>query len=234
MKVFKGGYKIVSLLNIDITSDFTISGIYDDIKDSHGKPILVSEINVGGEKMNDAYTIVKQDNTDYIIEVYGYSLTIASDDSVTVAEVGTVTSIGGVSGDITLGSGLAITEDGELSASGGSGKIYYHKYTLKETSDSGLTSFRINVSLYSSSGTAYTTVKDIVTSFMNSDDTSSVFTALGYEGASGSTQYIIDGIQYYTSTNTKFQYLKWIGNARTSVDVDFTKAQIQNSRVVEV
>ena len=115
MKVFKGGYKIVSLLNIDITSDFTISGIYDDIKDSHGKPILVSEINVGGEKMNDAYTIVKQDNTDYIIEVYGYSLTIASDDSVTVASLPEITSIG---------TGLTL-EDGELSAESG-GKIYLH------------------------------------------------------------------------------------------------------------
>lgn len=128
MKVFKGGYKIVSLLNIDITSDFTISGIYDDIKDSHGKPILVSEINVGGEKMNDAYTIVKQDNTDYIIEVYGYSLTIASDDSVTVAEVESVSSIGGVSGEITLGTGLSITEGGELSAVSGSVKYYKHFY----------------------------------------------------------------------------------------------------------
>lgn len=130
MKVFKGGYKIVSLLNIDITSDFTISGIYDDIKDSHGKPILVSEINVGGEKMNDAYTIVKQDNTDYIIEVYGYSLTIASDDSVTVASLPEITSIG---------TGLTLT-DGELSASGGGGgdKWYIHNYQSPQSSISTL------------------------------------------------------------------------------------------------
>lgn len=146
MKVFKGGYKIVSLLNIDITSDFTISGIYDDIKDSHGKPILVSEINVGGEKMNDAYTIVKQDNTDYIIEVYGYSLTIASDDSVTVASIPEITSIG---------TGLDLT-DGELSVSGG-GEVTLYRHTIELLlSMPSSRTLRVYCTVISGKNTAYT------------------------------------------------------------------------------
>ena len=149
MKVFKGGYKIVSLLNIDITSDFTISGIYDDIKDSHGKPILVSEINVGGEKMNDAYTIVKQVSTDYIIEVYGYSLTIASDDSVTVASLPEITSIG---------DGLTL-EDGELSSSGG--KTYTHMMGLSKY---GGADFVVN---FISSSNTPTTFKEFMEKIRN-------------------------------------------------------------------
>ena len=213
MKVFKGGYKIVSLLNIDITSDFTIPGIYDDIKDSHGKPILVSEINVGGEKMNDAYTIVKQDNTDYIIEVYGYSLTIASDDSVTVASLPEITSIG---------EGLTL-EDGELSATASGGKVYFHSISLKEKVG---TTFRATVNLFISKSSKFTDVQDIIDYLLDSDATFLHIPATGLFGGENS-KYGIQHLAYYTSSDTKITVVYYYGTSGTqSMQYNITDTEI--------
>ena len=220
MKVFKGGYKIVSLLNIDITSDFTISGIYDDIKDSHGKPILVSEINVGGEKMNDAYTIVKQDNTDYIIEVYGYSLTIASDDSVTVASLPEITSIG---------TGLDLT-DGELSATSTGGKVYNHFMRVAKYGGSSIT-----VNFVSSSNTP-STFKDMMEKIRNTTasqgyGSNPYVTATGQAKISGTNMPLVGLIP---SSATAFQvYGIKNDGAWANSSENYSDYSIEEYRIVE-
>lgn len=141
-KNFKGGYKIVSLNGNDLASgdSFVVNGLYENLVNSYKKPILVTEIVIDGEKQQDSFAVVKQSDGGYTIDVYGYALTVTSEDAVSISEVAQVTSIGGVSGDITLGTGLEITEDGELSATGGSGgdKWYIHNYQSPQSTISTL------------------------------------------------------------------------------------------------
>lgn len=136
MKNLKGGYKIVSLQKNDIASSFTLTGLYDAIKDSYDKPILLTEIVVSTEEKNDVYTLVNKSGTSYVVEAYGYTLTVASNDAVTTAvKSNGVTSIGGKDGAITLGSGLSIDADGELSATGGGNTLYQHFIGLSKNTD---------------------------------------------------------------------------------------------------
>ena len=223
MKVFKGGYKIVSLLNIDITSDFTIPGIYDDIKDSHGKPILVSEINVGGEKMNDAYTIVKQDNTDYIIEVYGYSLTIASDDSVTVASLPEITSIG---------SGLDLT-DGELSATSTGGKLYRHIIRANGTS------WELMINYISSKDSAFANLSSLIDDYYNNATVSTgnkdLVYLTGVSGYKGSgAEYLAVGIAHNSTTKYEIKFYSVTGKYVSSELVNYSDVPITTYIICEV
>lgn len=155
-KNLKGGYKIVSLKGNDLTSEsaFIIKGIYEELRDSYSKPILVTDIVIDDEKQQDAYAVVKKTDFGYTIDVYGYALTVTDEDTVTsvalpeitsigdgltledgeLSTSGGVDSIGGVSGAITLGSGLAITEEGELSASGGGKTLYQHFIKMSQFS----------------------------------------------------------------------------------------------------
>lgn len=127
-KNFKGGYKIVSLYGNDLTSadPFTIDGLYASLENSYKKPILVTEIVIDGEKEQDAYAVVKKNDSGYSIEVYGYALTVTDEDSVTSEALPEITSIG---------SGLDLT-DGELSASGGGTTLYQHNITVDGTNGS--------------------------------------------------------------------------------------------------
>lgn len=140
MKNFKGGYKIVSLELKDITSGFTLKGLYNALKDSYSKPILVSEIVMDGTKKNDAYTIVSKSGTSYVIEVYGQILTVATNDAVTVATKPEITSIG---------TGLSLT-NGELSISAEGNGLYLHSITVNYRS--GNTDYLIVFNLYMSDG----------------------------------------------------------------------------------
>lgn len=85
MKNLKGGYKIISLQNNDLSSGFTLEGIYEAIASSYGKPILVTDIVISGEKKNDVFTTVDLSSDDYTFTVYGKILTIDDEDAVTVA-----------------------------------------------------------------------------------------------------------------------------------------------------
>lgn len=85
MKNLKGGYKIISLQNNDLSSGFTLEGIYEAIASSYGKPILVTDIVISGEKKNDVFTTVELTSDDYTFTVYGKTLTIDDADAVTVA-----------------------------------------------------------------------------------------------------------------------------------------------------
>lgn len=178
-KNFKGGYKIVSLNGNDLASgdSFVVSGLYENLVNSYKKPILVTEIVIDGEKQQDSFAVVKQSDGGYTIDVYGYALTVTSEDSVTIAEVTHVDSIGGVSGDITLGTGLSITEGGELSAESG-GKVYMHYVFIQANiTDEGYTHFRFNY--YSSDNTIHTKLSDILKKIKPSSNPGTYINAYG-------------------------------------------------------
>lgn len=85
----KGGYKIVSLGGLDLTGEnLALSGLYNALKLSHGKPILLTGIVIDGEKKKDA--LVQADegaNKINIKNLYGYDLEVAkSGDAITVTE----------------------------------------------------------------------------------------------------------------------------------------------------
>lgn len=159
-KNFKGGYKIVSLNGNDLASgdSFVVNGLYENLVNSYKKPILVTEIVIDGEKQQDSFAVVKQSDGGYTIDVYGYALTVTSEDAVTIAVLPEITSIG---------TGLTLT-DGELSASGGLGQLYVHNIVFTYTEGSGgsakvIWQFRFNIT--NTVETAYTSYSDILSYF---------------------------------------------------------------------
>lgn len=159
-KNFKGGYKIVSLNGNDLASgdSFVVNGLYENLVNSYKKPILVTEIVIDGEKQQDSFAVVKQSDGGYTIDVYGYALTVTSEDAVTIAVLPEITSIG---------TGLTL-EDGELSASGGLGQLYVHNLILGYTEGSGgsakvLWQFRFTIT--NTVETPYTAYSDILAYF---------------------------------------------------------------------
>lgn len=86
----RGGYQILNL-NTDLSSNagsnINIEGAYKLLQNSHGKPVMLSEITVDGVKQNDVFITpeksVDKDNY-YIYDLYGFDLTIAEDDTVTI------------------------------------------------------------------------------------------------------------------------------------------------------
>ena len=84
----KGGYKIVSLGGIDLLGeDLSLKGLYDALKVSHGKPILLTDINIDGEHKKDALVQANEGaNKINIKNLYGYDLEVAkSGDVITVS-----------------------------------------------------------------------------------------------------------------------------------------------------
>lgn len=237
-KNFKGGYKIVSLNGNDLTSadPFTIDGLYASLENSYKKPILVTEIVIDGEKEQDAYAVVKKNESGYSIEVYGYALTVTDEDAVTSTQItlDAVTSIGGVSGDITLGEGLAITEEGELSASGGGGgKIYLHLFNLYETSPLQVT---CRIALYTSRNEAFSTIDDFLTFMYESINSNTTFDVRGTY-VSGSDYYPYQYIAFPPtkptgSTTFKIWYLTPTG--LSSIDVAPANLSIAGEKIIEV
>lgn len=85
MKNLKGGYKIIDLEFNDLSSGFTLKGLHERIALSYEKPLLIANIVISGTKKNDIYSKATKSGTSYIIDVYNKTLTIAEDDTVTVA-----------------------------------------------------------------------------------------------------------------------------------------------------
>lgn len=87
----KGGYKILDLKNIDFTVDEakTVPGVYEALENSYRKPILVSNIVVGGIERSDRFLIFGVTNSNYVseniwtAEYETVRITISSDDEVT-------------------------------------------------------------------------------------------------------------------------------------------------------
>lgn len=87
----KGGYQIIDLKGNDLTgASFTISGIYDALEGNYNKAILLSGIVIGGVEYDDVFTTPKVVSSNYVLDAYGYTLTIDNDDLVTMGEVQTL------------------------------------------------------------------------------------------------------------------------------------------------
>lgn len=80
----KGGYQIINLDNVEHKQNVGVvhDGIYSKIKGTQ-KPIMISGINIGGFDYHDCYVKPKDVNSKYEFEMYGYKVTINSDDVVT-------------------------------------------------------------------------------------------------------------------------------------------------------
>lgn len=224
-KNFKGGYKIVSLNGNDLASgdSFVVNGLYENLVNSYKKPILVTEIVIDGEKQQDSFAVVKQSDGGYKIDVYDYALTVTSEDSVSAVALPEITSIG---------DGLDLT-DGELSASGGSGKIYLHMFNLYETSPQQVT---CRVTLYTTRKEPFSTIDDFLT-FLYQSITQN--TTLDVRGTyvSGSNYYPYQYIQLPPSkptgtTTFKIWYLTSTG--LSGVEVAPSYLTISGERIIEV
>lgn len=167
MANFKGGYKIVSLQNNDLASDFTLEGLHEALANSYQKPILVEDIVISTEKKNDAYAVVNKSGTSYVIEVYNKILTVTSADAVTVTTKVEIDSIG---------DGLDLT-DGELSATGGGGStLYMHPIRIKSSSPK---TYDILINIINDKATAYTDISEVVDYLLSKGKSEAYLTANG-------------------------------------------------------
>lgn len=79
-----GGYQIIDLQNQPLSdSAVNIPGTYDLIESTR-KAILLSGINIGGVEYHDTFIEVSVDSGNYTTTVYGKTLTITSDDNITI------------------------------------------------------------------------------------------------------------------------------------------------------
>ena len=81
----QGGYQIVDLKDLPLSDTaVNIPGVYDSIEGTR-KAILLSGINIGGVEYHDTFIEVTVDSSNYTATVYGKTLTITSDDNITLA-----------------------------------------------------------------------------------------------------------------------------------------------------
>lgn len=86
MKNLKGGYQLIDLEKNDLSSSFTLEGLYQTITLSNNKSLLVTGIVISGVKKNDVYTTAEKSGDDFTFTIYGKTLTIDDEDAVTVAD----------------------------------------------------------------------------------------------------------------------------------------------------
>ena len=87
MKSRKGGYKLVSLQLVELTTMTALTGLYGAIVNSHDKPLLISDIVIDGERKNNVYCRAEKGTNKYTIKnVYGYDIEVTNADAVEVTE----------------------------------------------------------------------------------------------------------------------------------------------------
>lgn len=87
----KGGYKIIDLKNTNFTVDeaSTVKGVYEALESSYRKPILLSNIVIGGVERSDRFIIFSTSEGNFVSENIwsaGYDTlrcTVTPDDEVT-------------------------------------------------------------------------------------------------------------------------------------------------------
>lgn len=85
MKSRKGGYKLVSLQLVELTTMTALAGLYGAIVNSHDKPLLISDIVIDGERKNNVYCRAEKGTNKYTIKnVYGYDIEVTNADAVEV------------------------------------------------------------------------------------------------------------------------------------------------------
>ena len=85
--MIKGGYKIINFKDVNIVTGVgaTVPGIYDDIKKSHRKAIMVSGITIDAVEKPDCFVDCEVSGNDYKFSAYGKTFTITSENKVTFA-----------------------------------------------------------------------------------------------------------------------------------------------------
>lgn len=83
----KGGYRLVSLKLIELSTMTACAGLYQAIESSHDKPLCLCDILVSGAKKNNVYiTAIKGTNKYTLKHIYGYNLEVTNEDVVTISQ----------------------------------------------------------------------------------------------------------------------------------------------------
>lgn len=89
--MFKGGYHIVDFKNSNFTTEKAtniIDGVYESIKGSYGKPLVLTGLKFDRVEYKDAFIAVRIEEAKYIIDsLYGLKITIDNTDAVNVVSV---------------------------------------------------------------------------------------------------------------------------------------------------
>ena len=85
--MIKGGYKIINFgdANFLTGKPVTVPGIYNSLKNSHRKTIMISGIKIAGVKKSDIFAYFDLSGSEYVIYAYGKTFTITNDNKVTIA-----------------------------------------------------------------------------------------------------------------------------------------------------
>lgn len=88
----KGGYKLIDLKESKLTVGgvgVTIKGIYNSIKNSYNKPLILTGINIGGVERNDVFIDFSVDSDNYFANISATEkITITNADLVTITTIG--------------------------------------------------------------------------------------------------------------------------------------------------
>lgn len=85
--MIKGGYKIIDFKDVPFETGgdtMTIEGIYDNVKASYRKPLLLSGLNIDSIEHNDVYATPTLSGSNYVFTIYGKTITITNTDVVSV------------------------------------------------------------------------------------------------------------------------------------------------------
>ena len=80
----KGGYKIVSFSNIELTDEnVVIKGVFNAIKNIFGKQLMIADVKINSEIKSEQFIIAeKMGSALYMIKIYDGVITITKDDVV--------------------------------------------------------------------------------------------------------------------------------------------------------
>ena len=87
----KGGYKLIDLKDSKLTvggNGVTVKGIYNSIKNSYNKPLILTGINIGGVERNDVFINFSYDSGNYVANISATEkITVTNADLVKVATI---------------------------------------------------------------------------------------------------------------------------------------------------
>ena len=87
----KGGYKLIDLKDSKLTvggDGVTVKGVYNSIKNSYNKPLILTGINIGGSERNDIFIDFSYNSGSYVASISATEkITITSADLVTITTI---------------------------------------------------------------------------------------------------------------------------------------------------
>lgn len=80
------GYQIIDLKDTTLSGSGTkVSGVFESIKNSNRKPLLLTGIVIDGTEMNSVFVSATTTSGNYVISAYGKTITVKPDDTITEA-----------------------------------------------------------------------------------------------------------------------------------------------------